>query len=164
MRTLFPWIGICCVAAAVCLMALVIYQAGQLKDLRRQILSMQAQIDVFRQSNSLGGLHLAALDAKDPAYSSSRVLVAWDPNLHRGVVSMQNLFAPTPGHDYQLWVLDPGEAVPVDAGLIVWSGKSQHFVTHPLTTTTPGFAVSLEPTGGSRLPTGEILFAVAPAE
>ncbi len=162
MRTFFPWMGICCAIAA-CLTAWVIYQAGQLKDIRGQMLSLQSQIAVFQQSNSLTGLHLATLDAKDPAYSSSRVLVAWDPNLHRGVVSMQNLFAPTPGHDYQLWVLDPGEATPVDAGLIAWSGKERHFTTHPLTTTTPGFAVSLEPTGGSRLPTGEILFAVAPA-
>jgi anti-sigma-K factor RskA len=153
-------------AIAACLMALGISQALQIVALKSQVVAFQSRLiatgnDVFRlrQSNALIGLRLATLEAKDVAYSASKIMVAWDPYQHRGVVSMQNLPTPPAGHDYQLWVLDPGAEAPISAGLIT---DSRSFEVKPVSTSTPGFAVSLEPSGGRPEPTGPILFAVAP--
>ena len=146
-------------AIAACLMALGIMQAQQITGLKTQLASTQDDAAHLRESNAFIGMKLTELEAKDAAYNTSKILVAWDPYQHRGVVSMQALPAPPAGHDYQLWVLDPGAPAPVSAGLLT---DSRSFSTKPITSTTPGFAVSLEPAGGVPEPTGPILFAIAP--
>jgi anti-sigma-K factor RskA len=72
---------------------------------------------------------------------------------------LQDLLAAPAGHDYQLWVLDPNALGPISAGLIT---GARSFDAQQITTDNPGFAISLEPAGGSPEPTGPILFAVAP--
>jgi anti-sigma-K factor RskA len=56
-------------------------------------------------------------------------------------------------------VLDPQALAPVNAGVIT---ASRSFAVQPVGTQSPGFAISLEPSGGRPEPTGPILFAVAP--
>ena len=146
-------------AIAACLMGLGIMQGQQITGLKSQLAATQSDADKLRASNAYIGMKLTALEAKDAAYNTSRILVAWDPNEHRGVVAMQALPAPPAGHDYQLWVLDPGAPAPVSAGLLT---DSRSFSTKPIVSATPGFAVSLEPAGGVPEPTGPILFAIAP--
>jgi anti-sigma-K factor RskA len=146
-------------AIAACLMALGISQSLQIDGLKSMLTATQLDAGHLRESNALIGLRLATLEAKDAAYTASRILVAWDPYQHRGVVSMQDLPTPPAGHDYQLWVLDPGAPAPLSAGLI---SDSRPFAVKPVSTPNPGFAISLEPSGGRPEPTGPILFAVAP--
>jgi hypothetical protein len=146
-------------AIAACLMMLGISQALQIRDLNSQLRATRADATRLRKSNAFLGLHLAMLEARDTSYASSQIMVAWDPYQNRGVVAMQNLPAPPPGHDYELWVLDPAADAPIDAGLIT---ASRPFTVKPVTTPNPGFAVSLEPSGGSPALSGPILFAVAP--
>jgi hypothetical protein len=144
---------------AACLMILGISQARQILDLKSQLLAARTDATRLRESNTLTGLRLATLEAKDASYASSQVAVAWDPYQHRGVVAMENLPASPTGHDYQLWVLDPAAEAPISAGLLT---RSRPFTVQPVSTPSPGFAISLEPGGGSPEPTGPILFAVAP--
>jgi len=146
-------------AIAVCLMMLGIAQAVQIRGLKSQLAASLSDASRLRESNALIGLRLATLEAKDASYATSKIMVAWDPYQHRGVVSMQGLPAPPAGHDYQLWVLDPGAEAPLSAGLIT---DSRPFAVSPVSTPSPGFAISLEPSGGSPELTGPILFAVAP--
>lgn len=147
-------------AIAACLMALGISQSLQIGGLKSELISTRTDVAHLRDSNALVGLHLATLDAKDAAYAASKILVAWDPYRHTGVVSLQNLPAAPAGKDYQLWVLDPGAPAPVSAGVVT---GSRSFAVKPVSTPNPGFAISLEPAGGMPEPTGPILFAVAPA-
>jgi anti-sigma-K factor RskA len=151
-----PWLPY---AIAACLMALGILQALQIGTLKSQLVNESANVKRLSASNALIGLRLQTLEAKDTSYSSSQIMVAWDPYQHRGVVALQNLPAPPAGHDYQLWVLDPSAPAPISAGLIT---ASRPFAVQPVSTESPGFAISLEPTGGRPEPTGPILFAVAP--
>ena len=157
---LFRWLPH---AIAACLMMLGISQALQILDLRSQLLAARADATRLRKSNAFMGLRLATLEARDAAkdasYASSQIIVAWDPYRNRGTVAMQNLPAPPAGHDYQLWVLDPEAEAPISAGLIT---GSRPFTVKPVSTQNPGFAISLEPSGGSPVPAGPILFAVAP--
>jgi len=155
-----PWVP---TAIAACLMLLGIFQVRQIIDLKSQLQISRTDAARLRESNALTDLRLATLAArdavKDASYASSQIVVAWDPYQHQGVVAMQNLPAPAAGHDYQLWVLDPGAETPLSAGLLT---ASRPFAVKPIGTQNPGFAISLEPSGGSPVPTGPILFAVAP--
>jgi anti-sigma-K factor RskA len=146
-------------AIAACLMALGILQNQQITGLKSRLAATQADADRLGKSNALIGMKLTELESKDAAYNASKIIVAWDPYQHRGLVSMQALPPPPAGHDYQLWVLDPGAPAPISAGLLT---DSRSFSTKPVTSATPGFAVSLEPAGGVPEPTGPILFAIAP--
>jgi anti-sigma-K factor RskA len=152
-HTLLPY------AIAACLMILGISQAVRIGDLKQKLAVASLDAEKMRQSDSLTTLRLATLEAKDPAYASSKVMVAWDSYRHRGMVALQGLPVSPAGRDYQLWVLDPNAPAPISAGLIT---GARAFATQPISTENPGFAVSLEPTGGSPSPTGPILFAVAP--
>jgi anti-sigma-K factor RskA len=159
---LFPF------AIAACLMVIGIIEAVEVfrlsdekADLQAQLDTAQADVQHLRDSNALISLRLAALDPKDPAYAAARVLVAWDANQHHGSIALQNMPLTTAGHDYQLWVLDPNAPAPISAGVI---SAARPFEVTSVSTAKPGFAISLEPTGGSDKPTGPILFAVAPAE
>ena len=160
MTPFFRWLPY---GIAACLMILGIFQVRQMRDLKSQLLASRADATRLWESNALGGLRLTMLEikdaARDAAYASTQIIVAWDSYQHRGVVAVQNLSAPPAGHDYQLWVLDPTAQAPLSAGLLT---GSRSFTVMPVTAPSPGFAISLEPSGGSPEPTGPILFAVAP--
>ena len=153
---LAPWMPY---TIAACLMILGISQAWQILGLKSQLLAARQDAARLRESNALIGLRLTELQAQDASYASSKIIVAWDSYQKRGVVAPQNLPASPAGHDYQLWVLDPAAEAPISAGLIT---GSRPFTVTPVSTPNPGFALSLEPSGGSPEPTGPILFAVAP--
>jgi anti-sigma-K factor RskA len=151
-------------AVAACLMALALYQWHQILGLKTRVHTLRSQELALQDRNNMTELRLATLEAKDAAYSSAKVMVAWDPKMHRGVLSMADMPAPPPGHDYQLWILDPTAPAPISAGLLTTVSGSQGFAMHVVNTTGPGFAISLEPSGGRPSPTGAILFAVAPGQ
>jgi len=146
-------------AVAACLMALGIWQVRQITALKSQLVTTRTEVTRLQNSNALRGLRLATLDAKDASYAPYQILVAWDAYRNQGVVSTNNLPAAPAGHDYQLWVLDPAAQAPVSAGVLT---NSRSFAVKPVSTPNPGFAISLEPSGGSPEPTGPILFAIAP--
>jgi anti-sigma-K factor RskA len=151
-------------AIAACLMAVGIYQIKWILALKQQLASVQSEVVALKQSNALIGLRLTTLEAKDAGYGSARIMVAWDPHLHRGVISFRKLPAPPADHDYQLWVLDPNAETPLNAGLISADAVSRPFAVGPVSVAGPGFAISLEPSGGQPTPGGPILFAIAPEE
>jgi anti-sigma-K factor RskA len=146
-------------AIAACLMILGILLTWKIMALKSELLAARADATRLRESNALAGLRLATLDAKDASYASAKIIVAWDPYQQRGVVAMEDLPAAPAGHDYELWVLDPAAEAPLGAGLLA---GPRAFTVKPVRTPSPGFAISLEPSGGSPEPTGPILFAVAP--
>ena len=155
-----PWVPY---IIAVCLMLIGMGQIKLILGLQSQLLAARSEASTLRASNELMQLHLVTLEAKDPSYVSARVLLAWDPHMHRGTLSLEHLPLPPSGHDYQLWVLDPTAETPINAGVITVDAASHRFAVHAVNTDSPGFAISLEPAGGRPIPTvGSILFAVAP--
>jgi anti-sigma-K factor RskA len=155
-------------AVAACLLVLCILQAVHMRKLQyettnaeRLFLEAAGREKQLEASNALISLHLVALEAKDPAYANAKVFVAWDANDHRGSIMLQDFPLTPAGHDYQLWVLDPNAPGPVSAGVVT---GARTFEVDSCSMPRPGFAISLEPTGGSATLAGPILFAVAPAE
>ena len=98
-------------AIAACLMAIGISQALQIVDLKKKLATTNADAARLRRTVDLMGLRVAMLEAKDPSYASSKIMVAWDPYQHQGSHGLDKL-PPPAGHDYQLWVLDPEAQAP----------------------------------------------------
>ena len=150
-------------ALAACLCVLALAQGYLIFGLQQKVHAAQAETAMWRDHDNMVELKLASMEAKDAAYAGAKVMVAWDPKMHHGYISMENMPAPPPGHDYQLWVLDPNAPAPINAGLLRMKPGGQGFIAgQPMDTAGPGFAISLEPSGGRPEPTGAILFAVAP--
>jgi anti-sigma-K factor RskA len=125
-----------------------------------QLAKARSAISVLEQSNALISLYLTSLEARDPAYAGGRVFIAWDAGMHRGSIALEEMPSTPAGRDYQLWILDPNAPGPLNAG-VVKGGRT--FDAGSVSMPRPGFALSLEPAGGSATLTGPILFAVAPA-
>ena len=155
-------------AVVISLLALTLLQCLEIERASAARSAAQQQLHAALDKNAkleasyaLMSLRLVPLDPKDPAYANARVLVAWDGNMHRGTITMDNLPLTPPGSVYQLWVLDPNAPSALSAGTIT---GARTFEVPTVSMPRPGFAISLEPTGGSTTVTGPILFAVAPAE
>jgi anti-sigma-K factor RskA len=149
---------------AVCLMGLVLFQTVLILNLHRRLNAAHAVAMAATVHHDMPpAMELADL-APQGDHGKAKVMVAWDPQRCCGMVTMDDMPPPPPGHDYQLWVLDPSKKTPVNAGVVARGVKSQHFIAGEVRMNgRPGFAVSLEPAGGMPTPTGTILFAVAPS-
>jgi len=154
----FPGLPVMPYAVAACLMGLALLQAGL-------ILLLDARLDALHaRHDPLSGVELVDLVPQGD-HGAAKVMVAWNAKTSTGMVSMDKMPDPPPGHSYQLWVIDPSKPTPVNAGVIPPGAVSRHFIAGAVQMPgRPGFAVSLENAGGTSGSTpGEILFAVAPS-
>lgn len=82
--------------------------------------------------------------------------LVWDPQTNKALLQLAGLPV-YPNKDYQLWLLEPGRKLPHKAGVYVYQGDRYHFYPAPVPSPQRKhriqFAVSLEPKGGSPLPT-----------
>jgi anti-sigma-K factor RskA len=83
------------------------------------------------------------------------MVVFWNRRQQRVYVAVQNLPAPPPGKQYQLWAIVNNK--PVDAG--VFNTQSVDAQRVKDVARAQAFAVTLENEGGSPQPTGEVLMA-----
>ena len=83
-------------------------------------------------------------------------VVVWDSETHQGVLKLEKMPPVEAGKDYQLWVVDPKNPVPVDAGIVRVDSKGFAKVDFkPLNDVSEAakFALSVEKEGG--VPKGE---------
>ena len=156
----FPKLPVMPYALAACLMGVALLQAGL-------ILLLDSRIDALHPAaprhDPFAGVQLVSL-APQGDHGDAKIMVAWNPKTCCGMVTMDKMPDPPPGRDYQLWVLDPSKPAPVDAGVVPRGSASHHFIAGEVHLAgRPGFAVSLEPSGGRPEPSGQVLFAVAPS-
>ena len=157
-RRLMPYV------LAVCLMGLVLFQTVLILHLHKRLKAAHNIAKAAIVHHDMPPALMLADLAPQGDHGKAKVMVAWDPQRCCGMVSMDDMPPPPPGHDYQLWVLDPSKKTPVNAGVVARGVRSQHFIAGEVHMNgRPGFAISLEPAGGMPTPTGTILFAVAPS-
>ncbi|PSR56907.1 hypothetical protein AHMF7605_27120 [Adhaeribacter arboris] len=92
-----------------------------------------------------------------PKSPSSSVVVYWNTSTKDVLLKVADLPVPPPNRQYQLWALENGK--PIDAGMLDLndSTKVQHMKT---ITNAQAFAITLEPKGGSPIPTMDKLLAM----
>jgi len=143
-----PWAVAACLAIACLVLGIKEVQTSrELADLRGH--------DVLSQ------LQIAMLQSQVDAYAKTTGIIIWNDQRQQGVARLEHLPPPEQGHDYQLWIIDPKQPVPVSAGLVPMStgegARVEFKPVHPVTSAAK-FAVSVEKTGGSDTPQGKIIF------
>jgi len=125
--------------------------------LQRQVGELQARFDQAQATTAvLGAPDLARIDLQGETVApSARARALWSRS--RGLVFTAANLPPAPaGKAYQVWVVTA--QMPISAGLLTTDptgGGSQYYMTPPDIAPPVAVAVTLEPSGGVPLPTGE---------
>jgi anti-sigma-K factor RskA len=146
-------------------------EAAALLDLERQHLAQSleaerllatAQINAWQQAEArvaqleleadVAQLRIASLSSQLGERPDARAVAVWHPAQQRGVLTVDRLPALAGDRDYQLWVIDPAYATPVDGGVFQvdpTTGATRiEFLTDRPVAEAKAFAVSLERKGG----------------
>lgn len=90
----------------------------------------------------------------------SNVKVFWDTNNERVVLDVKNLPKAPKGMVYQVWSLKLSPLTPTSLGLLEGAGAQQNLFVLKNTNISEGFGITLEPEGGSKMPTLEKLYVL----
>lgn len=122
----------------------------------KQITTLNGEIASLQKRDALAQMRIATLQTSVDAYKQGVAVVVWDSEKHQGVLKLEKMPPVEAGKDYQLWVVDPKQPVPVDAGIVRVDGDGFAKVDFkPVTDVTDAskFALSVEKEGG--VPKGE---------
>jgi len=121
----------------------------------------QKELAALKQKNLLSEIKIATLKAQVAKFQQTNAVVIWDTDQRNGVLQLDKLPPPAPGKDYQLWVIDPSKPLPVSAGVLsipsVGLIRTNFHPVQPVQSAA-AFAISLEKSGGSMKPEGQIIF------
>src|SRR6516165_3266635 len=136
-------------------------QEQTMADLRQRDADSQKELAALRERNLLSEVKVAILKAQVAKYQQTNGIVVWDADRRTGVLQLDKLPPPAPGKDYQLWVIDPSKPLPVSAGVLsvpsVGLIRTSFHPTQPVQSAA-AFAISVEKSGGSMKPEGQIIF------
>jgi anti-sigma-K factor RskA len=109
-------------------------------------------------NNRLANARITVLRPSDP---QSRAIGAalWSPQDQRGLLALENLAPLPPNQSYQLWLIDPRKT-PISAGVLPADATGSlrlQFNPDIKVDAVERIAVSIEPKGGSPMPTGRIV-------
>lgn len=142
---------------------------AEIKSLLQQIEAERIlgaqQLAEYKQAADMAALKIARLQAANDASKGQVALLIWNPLSQQGVLEVENLPACPTGREYQLWIIDPQYADPVDGGAFphdsTGATKVRFHPKQPISGATL-FAISLERTGGVPKAEGPIVAAGAP--
>jgi anti-sigma-K factor RskA len=129
---------------------------------KQQTAMLQSALDELRAKDRVSQVRIAMLGSLLESSPKAVAVSVWDAEKQDGVLVVQNL-APLPADkDYQLWVIDPKQGGPVDAGVFTVDDKGTvHFRFKPRSNVNAAgtFAVTLEKKGGVPAPEGKMVLA-----
>lgn len=129
-------------------------------QLRADATTLRAENLELRNRDVLAKIRIASLSAQVETYAKTTAVIVWDPEKQRGILKLANLPQPGNGKDYQLWVIDPKYAQPVNGGIVPVGedGLARvNFTPDQPVKKAEKFAISIEPTGGVPKATGPIV-------
>lgn len=101
--------------------------------------------------NAYAQLQIATLSSKLESAPKATAVVLWDDAKQEGVLKVSDVPPNESDRDYQLWIVDPDQKQPIDAGVFHVEEKGVtkiSFKPKAHVTEAKGFAVSLERKGG----------------
>jgi hypothetical protein len=126
---------------------------ARLHETERRLLEATAFRDLVGQATT----YVASL-AGLPAASGSRARVVWNADRRMAVLLADGLPPAPPGKVYEAWVIASGAPVPAGVFRPDAQGRAVHAL--PALESEPRtFAVTLEPEGGTKAPTGPMVLA-----
>lgn len=151
------WIG-WAAAALLALSAAWMWTARE--SLEKENSGLKEQLSQVGKESRLTDLRIAALEGQLEQYKGTRAVVVWDPTNSEGQIQLANLPQLDAGKDYQLWVVDPAQKHPVNAGLIHRNPDGSAkvpFQPVQLVKDAAAFAISVEKEGGVDVAEGPIV-------
>ena len=121
-----------------------------------KVAQFMSEISALKNRDARAQMQIATLQSSVDAYKQGVAVVVWDSETHQGVLKLEKMPPVEAGKDYQLWVVDPKNPVPVDAGIVRVDSKGFAKVDFkPLNDVSEAakFALSVEKEGG--VPKGE---------
>ncbi|MBL9133312.1 MAG: anti-sigma factor [Verrucomicrobiaceae bacterium] len=122
----------------------------------QQIATLGNELETLKKRDARAQMQIATLQSSVTAYKQGVAVVVWDSEKHQGVLKLEKMPPVEAGKDYQLWVVDPKNPVPVDAGVVRVNAEGFAKVDFkPLNDVSEAskFALSVEKEGG--VPKGE---------
>ena len=131
-----PW------AIAACLALL----AGSLALDRARL---QQQLAAMADEDALSRVKIATLASMLDSAPKGSAVVVWNEEKQEGIIKVENMPAARADQDYQLWVIDPGYKLPVNAGVFHPEGSEKRtFKPTEIIKSPDKFAVTIERKGG----------------
>jgi anti-sigma-K factor RskA len=128
----------------------------QARDLQRQLGSLQTELAALQDKYNVSQMRVAILTSLLQDSPKSVAVSVWDNTKQEGVFVGENLKTLPADKDYQLWVLDPRNQNPIDAGVFTIDDKGRvryPFKAKAQVQVPEKFAVTIEPKGGAARPT-----------
>lgn len=147
-------------AAAALLAVSAVWLWSGRESLTRENAGFREQLSQLSRDGNLANLRIASLEGQLDQYKGTRAVVVWDPANSHGQIQLANLPQLDAGKDYQLWVVDPAQKHPVNAGLIhrAEDGTAKvPFQPVQLIKDAAAFAISIEKAGGVDVGEGPIV-------
>lgn len=173
--TLFPWALAACLAIACLLLGLERPERqNRIAQLKAELAQTNRQLAIANQKNEdaaktlaaleqkshLSDMQIAMLKAQVASYEQAVAFVVWDRTTCTGMIQLDRLPPPGAGKDYQLWVMDSHSSQPISAGVLAVQDEGlihASFRTAEMIKSVGGFAISLEKSGGSKVPQGQVI-------
>jgi anti-sigma-K factor RskA len=167
-RRLFAWLGRPLVWFPATVMVLLFCLLGWLTyDLRQQVVNLEAEVRQLRRAATererlfalLSGPHVKIVTLAGTAHApDAGARLLWDTQRHEWTVIAHDLPVLPARQTYQLWFLTAEGALPSDTFRPDWRQRGMIQASLPPgRSDIAGAAVSIEPEGGVRQPTGDIV-------
>ncbi|HYS56385.1 MAG TPA: anti-sigma factor [Thermoanaerobaculia bacterium] len=145
-------------AAAALFLVLFLWTASQLRDAREQVAQLQSDREKLTgMIATLSRSRVIQLAGQEIAPRAS-ANVFLDPSQRRAFIFFHGLPANPDDKSYQLWIIRADQAKPMSAGVfnVDATGNAALVVQNiPIDTLIKALAVTLEPRGGVKAPTGQ---------
>lgn len=129
---------------------------GERDSIQKQIAQLGTEFESLKKRDVMAQMQISTLQSSVDAYKQGVAVVVWDSEKHNGVLKLEKMPPVEVGKDYQLWVVDPKQEVPVDAGVVHVDAQGFAKIDFkPLNEVSSAakFALSVEKEGG--VPKGE---------
>lgn len=132
-----------------------------LKTAETQVSQLKSEVVVLQEKDALARMQIATLQSNVSQYKQGVAVVVWDSEKHTGILKLEKMPPLDTKKDYQLWVVDPKNPTPVDAGVIQMDSKGFakiDFKPVDVVSEAAKFAISVERKGGVPKAEGPIVF------
>ncbi|MCB1085785.1 MAG: anti-sigma factor [Verrucomicrobiae bacterium] len=125
----------------------------------QQIGTLERDLAEAARGLDLSRIEVASLKSTIEEYREGVALVLWDAEKQEGVLKLEKMPRIPTEKDYQLWVVDPAQPNPVDAGVVRLdeNGFARVRFKPSAAVTADKFAISVEQQGGVPVAQGPIV-------
>jgi len=85
---------------------------------QEQVAKLTVEITELRKKDFFTQVQIATLQSTVDAYKQGVAVVVWDSEKHQGLLKLEKMPPVETGKDYQLWIVDPKNPAPVNAGVV----------------------------------------------